>query len=478
MTSKEDRQKLKEDEIYRIARKLNSAASVVPAKSPKKFDPDIYYNIFPSLNYRSPSEQLLQEVKSHDPGSCLLLNGQRGNGKTTELLRLQDLLNQDDNYHALYLNLLDFIDPYTVPNINQVLIAVAAAVTEALGGQDDFQEFINFLNNTKVEKINLAKILELDFENKEITFGKSDWASLKLNYKGADIVSKIASSLKNKEIASQNNVSKYLEGLFKKSAYKDKTIVLLIDSLEQCRDSSSLEKQPVTRAILEIFDTYIQRLSFATTISIWAAPPSADLGGNPVARGVYYLSLGVIPVLQRQKTNKHFEYLPVAEHINSMCELLSKRVPELQDICPKITLACVAWFSSGLIRRALKLLAEAITEQLYIDQQEGRQGDFKVQLKTLISVSQSTRSDIYVKEDLEIVNGVKTYEKPLVELDIDKVDLSYRLIKLTDNEWLITYFDNVQKAIWYAPSRQYDFDDALETWHSQQDSIEKKLNDS
>ena len=45
MTSKEDRQKLKEDEIYRIARKLNSAASVVPAKSPKKLT-RIFITIF------------------------------------------------------------------------------------------------------------------------------------------------------------------------------------------------------------------------------------------------------------------------------------------------------------------------------------------------------------------------------------------------------------------------------------------------
>jgi hypothetical protein len=223
-----------------------------------------------------PIRLLQNSIEFAHSESLNLFSGFRGSGKTTELFRLRQRLEQS-GYLVLYSDALDYINPSAPIQISDLLITLAGAFSDALqeiridvSSEAYWTRLWNWLNKTEVT------VKELGFKTEVGLDPVKAGADLKLELKTTpSFRQKLAQVLEGRIGELNAQVRSFFEDGFKairRQCGPDKEVVFLFDSLEQIRGSLSNE-QKVTRSVELLFSNHLKLLAVPYLHFIYTVPP-------------------------------------------------------------------------------------------------------------------------------------------------------------------------------------------------------------
>jgi len=230
-----------------------------------------------------PVDRMATYIGFSDEESIQLFSGFRGSGKTTELFRLRQRLEQD-GYVVVYADALTFLNPAEPVDIAELLIVVAAAFGEAIslipGAAIPVASFwdrlTNFLTNTEV-RVSQAGITAGAETPLGAVLGKlKTGVDLKLELKTASSFRQNLQRVLNNQLNElQQQVADHFADMIKRIRLergKDTRVVFLFDQLEQMRGGLSTE-QDVIRSVERIFTLHLDRLRLPYMHVVYTVPP-------------------------------------------------------------------------------------------------------------------------------------------------------------------------------------------------------------
>lgn len=243
---------------------------------------EFYVPIYSSDGIEDPVERMHTIIEWNDVESMQMFSGFRGSGKTTELFRLKQRL-EENGYLVLYCDALSYINPSDKVDITDLLIVIAGSFSDALkgfgidhAGESYWERIRNYLINTNVEVTEAGVKTEIDSPLKEVVGGLKAGLDLKLSLKTTpSFRERLQQALSNRIGELKNQVDKFIEdGIKALRAAKgeDKRIVFIFDSLEQIR-GSLLNEQEVIRSVERLFTIHLKMLQLPYVHAVYTVPP-------------------------------------------------------------------------------------------------------------------------------------------------------------------------------------------------------------
>ena len=226
-----------------------------------------------ALHAADPVQVLHKAITWAEQESAHLFSGFRGTGKSTELRRLQALLERDGEYVVVRCDMSEYLNLGTPVDVSDFLLAVAGALGDGiaarLGDGDPIVEgywtrFLAFLERTNVH----IEGVELGSTNAG--------AALKLNLKqDPTIRQRIQKRMMGHLGALVEDVRAYVtECVLALSAPlgAEVQLVLLLDSLEQIR-GSTMNAEEVASSLVQLFHGHADKLSLPLLHVVYTLPP-------------------------------------------------------------------------------------------------------------------------------------------------------------------------------------------------------------
>ena len=280
-----------------------------------------YEHVYNRPECPDPMEKLFQTIRRSHLESRTFFSGFRGSGKTTELLRLKQTL-EDAGYFVLYADALDYINPALPIEITGFLIVLAGAFSDALaergimiGSESYWTRLWNWMSKTKVELKEIA--LKAESGIGPVKAG----TDLKLELKSTpSFRQRLADALKDRIGVLRDEVAAFFEDGYKVIGQGAKTrgVVFLFDSLEQIRGSLSEEKN-VIHSVELLFSNHLGMLSIPYVHMVYTVPPWLKF----VLKGV---DMAVIPCIRIWEKDDHNTECDAG--MAAMRSLIARRFPE------------------------------------------------------------------------------------------------------------------------------------------------------
>ena len=241
-----------------------------------------YEPVYQRLGLEDPVQQISTLIDFDGVQSIRLFSGFRGSGKTTELLRLQCLLEERD-YFVLYADALDYVNAAEPIEITDLLMVMAGAFSDALEAKigsdiarETFWDRIWTFLNTEINLKEITAKLGYETPAKEMFGSVKTGLDLKFELKSATHFRKqLQGFLANKLKELKNNVDGFFEDGIKaiRNAYGENTqVVFIFDQLEQLRGTLQTE-QDVIRSVERIFAIHLDLLRIPYVHAVFTVPP-------------------------------------------------------------------------------------------------------------------------------------------------------------------------------------------------------------
>ncbi|MBI2928246.1 MAG: hypothetical protein HYY24_21465 [Verrucomicrobia bacterium] len=236
---------------------------------------DAFYEPIYKLNPDTdePVDRMQKKIDWAEGQSIQFFSGFRGAGKTTELKRLQQRLEQGGCL-VIFANALDYINPSARIDITDLLPVLAGAFSDRLknppGGKPLLHEsywtrFKAFLTRTKVE-----------MEEVTLSAGEEVGAEIKLAMRtNPTFRQQIQKALSAHLTGLRQETTRFFEDAVKAIRAQtgdDKKIVFIFDSLEQVRGSLSNETE-VIRSVESLFSNHLDALRLPYLHVVYTVPP-------------------------------------------------------------------------------------------------------------------------------------------------------------------------------------------------------------
>lgn len=325
---------------------------------PLEPDDPYYVPILEATPESDPILALWQRIDLAESESVHLLTGFRGNGKSTELLRLRSMLERD-GCQVFLLNMLDYVLMTKPLELSDFILSLMAA----LAGK------IEKSSHRTLAAISLSYWERLqNFLSSEVELEKID-----LDMKGPGAAAKFGLKLKT-DPEFKTRIQRHLEGhltrlvqdarefvdelvvsIRKQTKDPDKKVVLLVDSLEQIRGVGE-DAASIYASVVELFFGQAANLFFPKLHVVYTVPPYLTVLVPNLGR-----SLGEHPVTQWPNIHVR-DQNNVADPlgIGLMEKIITKRFPAWETIIPKEFLNRLAAGSGGDLRDFFRLVREAV----------------------------------------------------------------------------------------------------------------------
>ena len=232
----------------------------------------LYERIYEHPGCDDPVAALERRIKFADTESVSLFSGFSGSGKTTELFRLRERL-ENTGITVLYADARDYINTASPLPIADLLVVLAGAFSDALEAQGIaisaegyWARLRNWLANTEVG------VKELGL--KAGTEGGG--ADLKLEFRSTpSFRQRLSSHLSGRIGELYDEVAHFFEDGVKavRAERGDGTkVVFLFDSLEQLQ-GSLYNAQEVTRSVILLFSAHLKLLEIPYVHVVYTVPP-------------------------------------------------------------------------------------------------------------------------------------------------------------------------------------------------------------
>lgn len=316
---------------------------------------DLYVPILQQNPSADPILQLFQRIDFAESESVNILTGFRGNGKSTELLRLKHLL-EEQGHIVILTNMQQYILLTKPLELGDFLLSLIAALAdnavkihgiETIKGSP-LERLWDFLNETEID------IEKIDVKGNVGVATANIAARLR---RDASFKKQVQEKLRGKLDGLVQNAHAYILDLVSalKNGDENKKIVLLVDSLEQIRGVGE-DAQSVYDSIVELFSGQAANLALPNVHVVYTVPPflipSApnivrNLGGNPIC---------IWPNIHvRDKKN-----LDDSNGLKIMLDIVARRYADWNKFYRQDQIFKLANLSGGDIRDFFRLVREGL----------------------------------------------------------------------------------------------------------------------
>jgi hypothetical protein len=298
----------------------------------------------------NPIDELAAAIGLADGASNYLFCGHRGTGKSIELKNLVRHLNASSDVIALYVDIVDYVDPSSELGVGDLLLAVIVGLTVSVQDQmkiklsaESFRTRVKDFFQSEVEFEASAEVRVL-----ALTLG----AKLKQNQSFKQLVQAATAKNVNGLIASANAYA--AEAVAKIRTEKQKAqakVVLVVDSLEQMYGD-----EKIFRSLDQTFYTNAHRLKLAILSLVFSVP--AYLPFVTPGIGALYSSLACLPQLKVRTRDGQTN----ADGIARMRRIVDQRFPDWPKIIDATHLEKLIAASGGNVRILIQLLRTLATK--------------------------------------------------------------------------------------------------------------------
>lgn len=313
-----------------------------------------YYH--PEVNGREASaiHEIVTEVSWQEGNGVCCFTGQRGTGKSTELKRLQSLLEQQ-GMEAFYIDFSEYILLSKPIEITDFLISLAGALSEAIekkydaspGNRGYWQRFLDFLHRD----------IQMDPVGIKVTIPAITSVDIKASLKNDPTFKERI------QISTRGHVARLVAEAhgfmqdavdFIRSRRGDPNlkVVLLVDSVERIRGVGD-EEMGVFESVRNLFFTHADHLCIPKLHVVYTVPPYLSV----LAAGAGALMGGVVT---RRLVSTHIfkdrSREPDERGISVLRTVVEKRFPEWREIFFQEALDRLAQKSGGDLREFFRLI--------------------------------------------------------------------------------------------------------------------------
>lgn len=322
-------------------------------------DPDhpYYVQILQSTPEKDPILMLWQRLDWSESESVNLLTGFRGNGKSTELRRLKQLLEERSGAKVFLVNMADFLLMTKPLELSDFVLSLMTA----LGQTVEQDTGLKALTHSYWERLQRFLTSEVKMENLELDLTDMG-APVKLGLKlknEPDFKERVQQHLRGHLSRLIEDAQSYVVGLVdairKNAGNPDLKVILLVDSVEQIRGVGT-EATNVHDSVVNLFSGQAASLAFPKLHVVYTIPPyllalsqnlGRTLGGHPI------VSWPNIHVRRRDGN-------PDSAGLGIMERIIDKRYAGWRDIIPADTLRHLAGCAGGDLRDFFRLVGECV----------------------------------------------------------------------------------------------------------------------
>jgi hypothetical protein len=316
---------------------------------------------------RDPVQELANQIDLSDSAGAYLFTGNRGTGKTTELLRLATILH-GYNCEVFYADMAEYLTLTQRIEVTDFLISVLGALSEKIAarfkddpGKPSFFERVRSFLNSNVQ-FNEIKIPAGRIEFKA-ALQQNPTFKEQLQEKTRGLVEQLVKQARDFAL----EAAQYVRN---QRAQPDRKLVLIVDSVERLRGVGDTQDiREVFKSAETVFSSHADKLRFSALNIVYTVPPylSALAGalGSVYAGGrIYALPSVHIYECCPQPGD---EPAPYEQGLAKMRDVVEKRFPQWREFSPSrnllvsrsipaaicaTTCACCVWLSLGCCNRA------------------------------------------------------------------------------------------------------------------------------
>ncbi|NTU43030.1 MAG: hypothetical protein HGA78_08250, partial [Nitrospirales bacterium] len=299
--------------------------------------------------------QLRTQILWSEAASVNLFTGQRGSGKSTELRRLKQML-EDEGCIVFLADMSEYIHLTKPIEITDFLISIMAALSERVTerfGRD-------VLSQGYWERLTKFLQTEVGINEMQLKGGPVEIkASLKDDPSFKELLQKgLRGHVARLVRQSQEFVTEVVEFIRRETRDADRKVVYLIDSVEQIRGVGS-EAEDVYKSVENLFSGHAGTLSFPLMHIVYTIPPfliplapsiGARLGGGTV------YSLPSVHIYDYRTREVDEKGIAVMERI------LDKRCSRWRDVFDPLQLRRMALSSGGDLRDFFRLMKQCLVK--------------------------------------------------------------------------------------------------------------------
>jgi hypothetical protein len=310
---------------------------------------------------RDQVQELAGQIDFADSAGSYLFTGNRGTGKTTELLRLAEVLRQY-GCEVFYADLAEYLTLTQRIEVGDFLISVMGALAEKVSerfpsrdiGKPSFFEQVRSLLAANVE-FNEIKIPAgwIEFKaalNQNPTFKEQ----LQKNTRG--LVQELVREAREFALDAVNHIRR-------ERVEPDRKVVLIVDSVERLRGvGDSADVREVFNSAVTLFSSHFDKLRFTGLNIVYAVPPylSALAGGlGAVYAGGRIYALPSVHIYECCPAPGE-EPAPHDEGLAKMQAVVAKRYPGWREFFAAEQIDRLARHSGGDLRDFFRMLRLAV----------------------------------------------------------------------------------------------------------------------
>jgi hypothetical protein len=394
-------------------------------------EPDHRYYVpfFENNPKNDPIKNIMTRILFASSESVNLLTGFRGNGKTTQLHRLKNLL-ELAGCKVFYIDMNRVMLTTKPIEISDLLLSMMAAFSEAIKKE----EGLDVIRSGYIER--LARLLESHVITDDINLsaGTGDLSAEVGIRLQRDPVFKenIQNHLRGKTTTLINDAREFVTGIVdtlrKREKNPDLKVVLLVDSLEQIRGQYE-NARAVQQSVSETLSGQANNLIFPLLHVVYTIPPYLSILAPNVSRLFGGNSIACWPNIHTR--NKMGQ--PDTTGIAIMRILIDKRYTGWRNFFDESQIERLAHTSGGDLRNYLRLVRDSI-----IALSATNQINAKIDDSTLNYIEQQL-----LNESLPIaINDAKwllrIHEEKNASLNDVELDIS-RLVRFQDGNLIMNY---------------------------------------
>jgi hypothetical protein len=330
----------------------------------KGLDRDKYVEGLHGPAERDPMRELANQIDLSDSAGAYLFTGNRGTGKTKELLRLATILREYD-CEVFYADMADYLTLTQRIEVSDFLISVLGAFSEKIAerfkedpGKPSFFERIRSFPNSDVQ-FNEIKVPTGWIEFKA-ALQQNPTFKEQLQEKTRGVIEQLVKQARDFAI----EAVQYVRG---QRANPDRKIVLIVDSVERLRGvGDTADIREVFKSAETLFSSHADKLRFRALNVVYTVPPylSALAGAlGSVYAGDRIYALPSVHIYECCP-DPGDEPEPYTEGLEKMREVVEKRFAQWREFFIEAQLARLAQHSGDDLRDYLRMLRLAVARVL------------------------------------------------------------------------------------------------------------------
>ena len=375
---------------------------------------------------------LADRIDFDEGGGTYLFSGNRGTGKTTEMMRLAQSL-RELNCEVFYVDMAEYLNLTVSVEITDFLISVLGGFSEKIEerfGVDParpgfFERIWNFLSS------------EVKVEGLELEGGHGDIkAKLKMSLQqNPTFKQKLQEGTRGHVARLVQEAREFVHGAIDEIRSKtalDRKVVLLLDSVERLRGvGDNKDVGEVFKSAETLFSGHADKLRFPPLYLVCTIPPYLSaLAGNLAALysgGKIYM----LPSVHVYECCPQDGNPPVqsVEGLTAMTEIIAKRFPDWNEFFTKEQLQRLAANSGGDLRDFFRMVGLSISEALY-------QQSLPLPDSVIASAESALRNDMpLARDDKEWLKKIrKSHDR-----ELDSLDRLPDFARLTEGKYILNY---------------------------------------